>query len=105
MSYDVIVSSFYCTDEYPNNNGCDFTNTLNQPLDIDEPNETWAVALREITYEPNFWQQMREGFNECEIRLRDFDVYVSKFKMMEAQVLYFSKNTVFPVDPNNPFTA
>ena len=105
MSYDVIMSSSFCLDEYPNNHGCEFTNVLNQPLDIDEPNESWAVALREITYEPDFWQNVRTGFNECEIKLGKFKCYLTDYHMIQARQLKLLDDVKFPSDPSLPFTA
>jgi hypothetical protein len=104
MSYDVILSSSFCKDEYPDNHGCEFTNRLNQQLDLDQPNESWSVALREITYEPDFWQNVREGFNECDIRIGQFDCYVSDFKMIEAEELLINKPK-FTDNPHEPITA
>ena len=105
MSHDVVLSSYYCRDEFPNNHGCEFTNVLNQPLDIDAPNESWAVALREIIYEPEFWPNVREGFTECQIQLGRFNCYLSDYRMIQAMHLYLDGDTQFPTDPNEPFTT
>ena len=105
MSHDVVLSSYYCRDEFPNNHGCEFTNVLNQPLDIDAPNESWAVALREIIYEPEFWPNVREGFTKCEIQLGRFNCYVSDYAMIQAWALNLAEDTQFPTDPNAPFTT
>ena len=83
----VVLSSTFCKDEFPNNHGCEFTNYLNQPLDIDDPNETWSVALNELIYDTDFWPQVRKGFNICEIQMGKFDCYVSEFKMIQAKML------------------
>ena len=105
MSHDVVLSSYYCRDEFPNNHGCEFTNVLNQPLDIDAPNESWAVALRELIYEPDFWSNVREGFTKCEIQLGSFNCYLSDYAMIQAKSLYLDGDTQFPADPHEPFTT
>src|SRR3977135_1684752 len=72
MSHTVWLSSAFCMDEYPSNNGCEFTNELNQPLDLDNPNEQWCVTASEIIYEPDFWQNVRTSFNRIEIKISNF---------------------------------
>src|SRR3977135_377098 len=74
MAHTVWLSSAFCMDEYPSNNGCEFTNELNQPLDIDNPNEQWCVTASEIIYEPDFWQNVRTLFNRIEIQISNFRV-------------------------------
>src|SRR5271156_485091 len=70
MSHSVLLSNTLCRDEYPKNQGCEFTNQLNQPLDLSEGK--WGVNLSEIIYEPNFWANIRKSDAY-------FDVSVSKF--------------------------
>src|SRR3977135_638364 len=75
MSHTVWLSSAFCMDEYQSNNGCEFTNELNQPLDIDNPNEQWCVTASEIIYELDFSQNVRTSFNRIEIKISNFRAY------------------------------
>src|SRR3977135_2526452 len=75
MTHTVWLSSAFCMDEYPSNNGCEFTSELNQPLDIDNPNEQWCVTASEVIYEPDFWQNVRTSFNRVEIKISNFFSY------------------------------
>ena len=105
MSYNIVLSSSFCQNEYPNNHGCEFTNELSEQLDMDQPNESWSVALREITYEPEFWQNVREGFNECQIKLGSFNCFISDYYTIPARTMYLAVDTQFPKDPNESFST
>jgi hypothetical protein len=56
-SFSILLSSEFCKDEYPENNGCEFTNELNFPLNFDK--EQWYVSMMEMIYEPDFWENIR----------------------------------------------
>jgi hypothetical protein len=56
-SFSILLSSDFCKDEYPQNNGCEFTNELNFPLNFDK--EQWCVSMTEMIYEPDFWENIR----------------------------------------------
>jgi len=73
-SHSIVLSNTFCLDEYPANQGCEFTNQLNQPLDTSYGK--WAVNLSEIIYEPNFWANIRKPYTY-------FDVAISNFPFMD----------------------
>src|SRR5271156_6290545 len=82
MSHSIVLSNTLCRDEYPGNQGCEFTNQLNIPLDVSHGK--WAVNLSEIIYEPYFWANIRKPYTY-------FDVGVSNFhyqKIAEDYVLF-----------------
>src|SRR5271156_2652462 len=70
-SHSIILSNTLCLNEYPGNQGCEFTNQLNQPIDTSYGK--WAVNLSEIIYEPNFWTNIRKPYTF-------FDLGISNFK-------------------------
>jgi hypothetical protein len=69
-SFSIVLSSAFCKDEYPQNNGCEFTNELNYPLNFDK--EQWCVSMTEMIYEPDFWENIRESFSNVEFTISDF---------------------------------
>ena len=74
MSHSIVLSNTFCRDEYPRNQGCEFTNQLNLPLDLSHGK--WVVNLSEIIYEPYFWVNIRKPYT-C------LDVAISNFPYME----------------------
>src|SRR3981189_2356302 len=73
-NHSIIISSSLCKDALPENHGGEFTNYLNRSLEFDEPNEQWSVALSEIVYTPDSWMNVRDGFNEIKVSMRNFRV-------------------------------
>src|SRR3977135_1257609 len=94
MSHSIWLSNTFCLDEYPNNNGCEFTNELNIPLDFDAPNEQWCVAASEVIYEPDFWKNIRKPFNKVEITIANFESY----KMVEDAYVHALRIDIQPLD-------
>jgi hypothetical protein len=75
MSYAVILSSDLCTDDFPENHGGDFTNNLNHSLDFSvDPESTWAVALKEVVYVPESWDNVHDGGNWFETSFFGFPI-------------------------------
>src|SRR6266853_247947 len=68
------LSSSYCKDQFPENHGGSFYNTLNQKLHLETGN--WHVGLAEVLYEPNSWDNVREGHNTIQYELWDYPIYI-----------------------------
>jgi hypothetical protein len=66
MASSIILSSLLCKDAYPENNGGNFHNYLNQELHLDGG---CKIALSEVIYEPNSWDNVREGSNDVKISM------------------------------------
>src|SRR5271156_6546329 len=73
MSHSVLLSNSFCQDEYPENQGCEFTNQLNQPLDLSYGK--WGVNLSEIIYEPYFWSNIRKSDTYLDVSVSKFTHY------------------------------
>src|SRR5271156_199300 len=70
-SHSIVLSNTFCSKEYPTNQGCEFTNQLNQPLDVSYGK--WAVNLSEIVYEPNFWMNIRKPNTFFDLGISNFN--------------------------------
>src|SRR6266853_1631806 len=70
----IYLSSSYCKDQFPENHGGSFYNTLNQKLHLETGN--WHVGLAEVLYEPNSWDNVREGHNTVQFELWDYPIFV-----------------------------
>jgi serine protease inhibitor len=66
MTNSLILTSLLCKDTYPNNHGGDFYNVLNQELNFADG---WKMALNEIIYEPNAWDDVREDHSDIKISM------------------------------------
>src|SRR5271156_4064588 len=73
MSHSILLSNTFCQDEYPKNQGCEFTNQLNQPLDLSDGK--WGVNLSEIIYEPYFWSNIRKSDAYFDVSVSNFTHY------------------------------
>src|SRR5271154_2416796 len=71
-NHSIVLSSSLCRDSFPSNHGGEFSNYLNQSLEFDDPDESWTVALSEIYYQPDSWENIREGFNEMLVTIENF---------------------------------
>ena len=71
MPYPIVLCSDMCTGEYPNNYGGKFVNTLNEAIDF-TGGDNWGVALKEIYYMPDSWDNVRDGGNEFQIGTKQF---------------------------------
>src|SRR5208282_2915272 len=98
---DIILTSALCKDVYPDNKGGDFRNVLNKPLKFTEPGESWAVALREISYLPDSWYNVRENYNTVSIGASGFKVYGKSQRLMYLSVYPASLANVKRVKRNH----
>src|SRR6266853_2931948 len=71
-SHSIVLTSALCKDTYPDNHGGDFVNTLNTPLELNEPGQEWVVLLSEISYLPDSWYNVRNGNNEITFSMHSF---------------------------------
>jgi hypothetical protein len=62
MTLNIWLQSDANLKEHPTNNGCDFTNELNMPLDFSSG--AWRVAAGEIIYGTSFWQKFAHHFHK-----------------------------------------
>src|SRR5271156_3358257 len=69
-SHSLLLSNSFCLEEYPSNQGCEFTNQLNQPLDVSYGK--WAANLSEIIYEPNFWSNIRKPYTFFDVAVGNY---------------------------------
>src|SRR5436190_13485270 len=72
MTLNIWLQSDANLKEHPTNNGCDFTNELNMPLDFSSG--TWRVAAGEIIYGTSFWQNIRSSFSQVELKIENLKV-------------------------------
>src|SRR6202020_788090 len=102
-SFSLLISSAFCKDEYPQNNGCEFTNELNFPLNFDK--EQWCVSMTEMIYEPDFWENVRESFSNVEFSISDFQSHylvTNAYARLDVILLkQFFKWVKFPPDSQN----
>src|ERR1700727_569492 len=102
-SFSIVLSSAFCKDEYPQNNGCEFTNELNFPLNFDK--EQWCVSMTEMIYEPDFWENIRESFSNVEINISDFQSHylvINAYARMDLILLRpYHKWIKFPPNPQD----
>jgi hypothetical protein len=89
-SFSVLLSSALCKDEYPHNNGCEFTNELNFPLNFDK--EQWCVSMTEMIYEPDFWRNIRESFSNVEFTISDFQSHYLVTNVLPSRCNLVFKN-------------
>ena len=66
----MILCSDWSKDMYPNNTGGKFTNLLQSNLNFSR--DDWSVALTDVIYTPDTWTNVREGFNDIQIRMKGF---------------------------------
>ena len=99
--HSVILSSTLCREEYPNNNGCDFTNQLNQPLDLSRGK--WGVCVSEIVYEPNFWYNIRQPFNVFSVTIENHHCIVEREYVLPFKIFEFRLDKI-PENVNDEIT-
>ena len=68
--HSVILCSDWSKGMYPENSGGKFTNLLHSNLNFSR--EDWSVALTDVIYTPDTWSNVREGFNDIQIRMKGF---------------------------------
>src|SRR6266853_3833581 len=70
----IILSNAYDKQSGPVNGG-EFYNMLNRPLEFDRCcGEVWRVGLGEIMYQPNSWQNVRDGMNSIDLEVSNMSV-------------------------------
>ena len=103
MTLNIWLQSDANMKEHPTNNGCDFTNELNMPLDFSSG--AWRVAAGEIIYGTSFWQNVRSSFSQVELKIENLKVQV----MYDYAVITGLSITIspigsdFPTSDNEPF--
>ena len=70
MQHSVILSSDWSRDMYPENAWGKFTNLLHSNLNFSRAD--WSVALTDVIYTPDTWTNVRDGFNDIQIRMKGF---------------------------------
>src|SRR5271154_1612838 len=91
-NHSIVLSSSLCRDSFPHNHGGEFSNYLNQSLEFDDPDESWTVALSEIFYQPDSWENIRDGYNECKVSLYNFGYIVQPQKVKERlDYIYYDR--------------
>src|SRR5204862_7358765 len=96
MTLNIWLQSDANLKEHPTNNGCDFTNELNMPLDFSSG--AWRVAAGEIIYGTSFWQNIRSSFSHVDITLSNLKVQI----MIDHAVITGNSILISPVGPNFP---
>ena len=69
--FNVILSSEWSKNQYPDNDGGKFTNVLHHNLNFSR--ENWSVALTDIAYTPDTWARVLNGYNDIQIRMKGFN--------------------------------
>src|SRR3977135_1038668 len=68
--HSVVLCSDWSRDMYPENSGGKFTNLLHHNMNFSR--EDWSVALTDIVYTPDTWHNVRDGYNDVQIRMKGF---------------------------------
>src|SRR5438477_6514287 len=103
MTLNIWLQSDANLKEHPTNNGCDFTNELNMPLDFSSG--TWRVAAGEIIYGTSFWQNVRPSFSQIEVGIKNLTVPVmyDYAVITGLQILISPIGSDFPASDDVPF--
>src|SRR3977135_3739265 len=72
--HGVVLCSDWSRDMYPENSGGKFTNLLHHNMNFSR--EDWSVALTDIVYTPDTWHNVRDGYNDVQIRMKGFNKWV-----------------------------
>ena len=97
------LSSELCKDVHPRNNGCEFTNELNVPLNFSAGN--WHVAATELIYEPSFWQNVRKTFSAVQLEVSNVETLVMiEGNAMTARAIKIRPvGDAFPASNDDPY--
>src|SRR3981189_2870794 len=68
--HNVVLCSEWSKDLYPENAGGKFTNLLHSNMNFS--GENWSVALTDVVYTPDTWNNVRADFNDIQIRMKGF---------------------------------
>src|SRR3981189_383909 len=68
--HNVVLCSEWSKDLYPENTGGKFTNLLHSNMNFS--GENWSVALTDVVYTPDTWNNVRVGSNDIQIRMKGF---------------------------------
>src|SRR3981189_419368 len=68
--HNVVLCSEWSKDLYPENTGAKFTNLLHSNMNFS--GENWSVALTDVVYTPDTWNNMRADSNDIQIRMKGF---------------------------------
>src|SRR5438477_5568949 len=103
MTLNIWLQSDANLKEHPTNNGCDFTNELNIPLDFSSG--AWRVAAGEIIYGTSFWQNIRSSFSQVEVGIRNLRVPVMyDYAVITGAILKICPiGSDFPTSDDVPF--
>jgi len=88
----IYVSSVYCKETYPDNNGMEFYNDFNQNLYL---NDMWKVGLAEIQYTPNAWDNVRDGKNTIDMELFEYPVQTKALCIIKIIRYYYPHGISF----------
>src|SRR3977135_534788 len=66
--HSVVLCSDWSRDMYAENSGGKFTNLLHHNMNFSC--EDWSVTLTDIVYTPDTWHNVRDGYNDVQIRMR-----------------------------------
>ena len=97
------LCSELCKDIHPKNNGCEFTNELNVPLNFSAGN--WHVAATELIYEPSFWQNVRKTFSAVQLEVSNVETigYDGGNAMTAKTIKIRPVGNAFPESDDDPY--
>src|SRR6266566_4438479 len=90
MQEVVHLSSLFNKVQFDTNNGGNFSNILNSPLKLNQPNALWKIGLAELLYTPGSWDNVRIGHNTIVIQIKNVPIKTTK-----KRNIYVAK--IFPV--------
>src|SRR6266566_3479415 len=69
------LSSLFNKVQFDLNNGGNFSNILNSPLRLNQPNALWKIGLAELLYTPGSWDNVRTGHNTITVQINKFPIW------------------------------
>src|SRR5438477_139154 len=104
MTLNIWLQSDANLKEHPTNNGCDFTNELNMPLDFSSG--TWRVAAGEIIYGTSFWQNVRPSFSQIEVEIKNLAVPIIVTEAFYREIkMYHTVPADYVPEPDHPLIS
>src|SRR5271163_258100 len=107
---ETVILSSKPTNQFPNNHGGDFRNTINHPLNVQyKLGRQFKVALAELFYVPGSWSNVRAGMNYVDIQVSNYpinevvlqSVYVDNWGVLSAEYDKYGANITL----NNPWDS